>query len=155
MVRRSHSYISNTKELAFDSGRNGGKTPETRLVHFIGKDNIVSPLHRLPRHAEGRRQLYPARQRAEQRVPESEGDKISTSRNWAVWRCTRPASPASRTLRYVLTANAPETKDNDFTWKDFQARNNNELVAIWQLREPCPATHQEIFRQQKYLLRAR
>ena len=126
-------YISNTKELLPDSWETWWKDPETRLVHFIGKDNIV--FHCI---------VFPAMLKAEGRyilpdnVPSNEflnleGDKISTSRNWAVWlhEYLRDFPGKQDVLRYVLTANAPETKDNDFTWKDFQARNNNELVAVY------------------------
>ena len=132
-------YISNTKELCDNQPDRYGKwekwwkDPETRLVHFIGKDNIV--FHCI---------VFPAMLKAEgsyilpDNVPANEflnleGDKISTSRNWAVWLHEYLVDfPGKQdVLRYVLTANAPETKDNDFTWKDFQARNNNELVAIF------------------------
>ena len=126
-------YISNTKELLPDSWETWWKDPETRLVHFIGKDNIV--FHCI---------VFPAMLKAEgsyilpDNVPSNEflnleGDKISTSRNWAVWlhEYLRDFPGKQDELRYVLTANAPETKDNDFTWKDFQARNNNELVAVY------------------------
>ena len=126
-------YISNTKELLPDSWEKWWKDPETRLIHFIGKDNIV--FHCI---------VFPAMLKAEgsyilpDNVPSNEflnleGDKISTSRNWAVWlhEYLRDFPGKQDVLRYVLTANAPETKDNDFTWKDFQARNNNELVAVY------------------------
>ena len=126
-------YISNTKELLPDSWEKWWKDPETRLLHFIGKDNIV--FHCI---------VFPAMLKAEgsyilpDNVPANEflnleGDKISTSRNWAVWlhEYLEDFPGKQDVLRYVLTANAPETKDNDFTWKDFQARNNNELVAIF------------------------
>ncbi len=126
-------YISNTKELLPDSWETWWKDPETRLVHFIGKDNIV--FHCI---------VFPAVLKAEgsyilpDNVPSNEfmnleGDKISTSRNWAVWLHEYLKDfPGKRdVLRYVLTANAPETKDNDFTWKDFQAHNNSELVGIY------------------------
>ena len=126
-------YISNTKELLPDSWETWWKDPETRLVHFIGKDNIV--FHCI---------VFPAMLKAEgsyilpDNVPSNEflnleGDKISTPRNWAVWlhEYLRDFPGKQDVLRYVLTANAPETKDNDFTWKDFQARNNNELVAVY------------------------
>ena len=126
-------YISNTKELLPDSWEKWWKDPDTRLVHFIGKDNIV--FHCI---------VFPAMLKAEgsyilpDNVPANEflnleGDKISTSRNWAVWLHEYLVDfPGKQdVLRYVLTANAPETKDNDFTWRDFQARNNNELVAIY------------------------
>lgn len=126
-------YISNTKELLPDSWEKWWKDPETRLVHFIGKDNIV--FHCI---------VFPSMLKAEgsyilpDNVPANEflnleGDKISTSKNWAVWlnEYLEDLPGKQDVLRYVLTANAPETKDNDFTWKDFQARNNNELVAVY------------------------
>lgn len=132
-------YISNTKEMCDKNPEKYGnwekwwKDPETRLIHFIGKDNIV--FHCI---------VFPAMLKAEgsyilpDNVPSNEflnleGDKISTSRNWAVWLNEYLVDfPGKQdTLRYVLTANAPETKDNDFTWKDFQTRNNSELVAIY------------------------
>lgn len=132
-------YISNTKELCDENPEKFGnwekwwKDSETRLLHFIGKDNIV--FHCI---------VFPAMLKAEgsyilpDNVPANEflnleGDKISTSRNWAVWLHEYLVDFPNKqdVLRYVLTANAPETKDNDFTWKDFQARNNNELVAIY------------------------
>ncbi|MDR2764697.1 MAG: methionine--tRNA ligase [Tannerella sp.] len=125
-------YISNTRELLPDSWEKWWKDPETRIIHFIGKDNIVFHCIVFPTmlKAEGTYNLP-------ENVPANEflnleNDKISTSRNWAVWLHEYlEAFPGKQdTLRYVLTANAPETKDNDFTWKDFQARNNNELVAI-------------------------
>ena len=126
-------YISNTKELLPESWEKWWKDPETRLVHFIGKDNIV--FHCI---------VFPSMLKAygdyilPENVPANEflnleGDKISTSRNWAVWVHEYEAQfPGQEdVLRYVLTANAPETKDNDFTWKDFQQRNNSELVAVF------------------------
>ena len=126
-------YISNTKELLPDSWRTWWCDPETRLIHFIGKDNIV--FHCI---------IFPAMLKAEgsfnlpDNVPANEflnleGDKISTSRNWAIWlhEYLDEMPGKEDVLRYVLTANAPETKDNDFTWRDYQARNNNELVAIY------------------------
>jgi len=126
-------YISNTKELLPDSWETWWKDEDTRLLHFIGKDNIV--FHCI---------VFPAMLKAEgsyilpDNVPANEflnleGDKISTSGNWAVWlhEYLKEFPEKQDVLRYVLTANAPETKDNDFTWKDFQARNNNELVAIY------------------------
>ena len=132
-------YISNTKELCDAQPEKYGKwetwwkDDSTRLIHFIGKDNIV--FHCI---------VFPAMLKADgsyilpDNVPANEflnleGDKISTSRNWAVWLNEYLADfPGKQdVLRYVLTANAPETKDNDFTWADFQARNNNELVAIY------------------------
>ncbi len=132
-------YISNTIELCSEKSEKFGnwerwwKDPETRLVHFIGKDNIV--FHCI---------VFPAMLKAEgsyilpDNVPANEflnleGDKISTSRNWAVWLHEYLVDMPDKqdVLRYVLTANAPETKDNDFTWRDFQVRNNSELVAIY------------------------
>ncbi|MBQ5697294.1 MAG: methionine--tRNA ligase [Muribaculaceae bacterium] len=125
-------YISNTKELLPDTWETWWKDPETRMLHFIGKDNIV--FHCI---------VFPAMLKAEgsynlpENVPANEflnleDDKISTSRNWAVWlhEYLEELPGKQDVLRYVLTANAPETKDNNFTWKDFQARNNSELVAI-------------------------
>ena len=125
-------YISATKELTPDWEKYW-KAKDSRMVHFIGKDNIV--FHCI---------IFPAMLKAEgsyilpDNVPSNEflnleGDKISTSRNWAVWlhEYLEEFPEKQDVLRYVLTANAPETKDNDFTWKDFQARNNNELVAIF------------------------
>ena len=124
-------YISATKELTPDWEKYW-KDEDTKLVHFIGKDNIV--FHCI---------VFPSMLRAHgdyilpENVPANEflnleGDKISTSRNWAVWlhEYLEEFPGKEDVLRYVLCANAPETKDNDFTWKDFQARNNNELVAV-------------------------
>ena len=126
-------YISNTKDLRPDDWELWWKSPDTRLVHFIGKDNIV--FHCI---------VFPAMLKAEgsyilpDNVPANEflnleDDKISTSRCWAVWlhEYLKELPGKQDVLRYVLTANAPETKDNNFTWKDFQARNNNELVAVY------------------------
>lgn len=132
-------YISNTKELCDAHPEKYGKWEQwwqdenTKLVHFIGKDNIV--FHCI---------VFPSMLKAHgnyvlpDNVPSNEflnleGDKISTSRNWAVWlnEYLEEMPGKQDVLRYVLTANAPETKDNDFTWKDYQARNNNELVAIY------------------------
>ena len=125
-------YISNTKELRPDDWEKYWKDPETRIIHFIGKDNIVFHCLIFPAMlmAEGSYQLpdnVPANE-----FLNLEGDKISTSRNWAVWlnEYLEDFPGKQDVLRYVLTANAPEAKDNDFTWKDFQDRNNNELVAI-------------------------
>jgi len=125
-------YISTTKDLT-PEWEKYWKDPETRMIHFIGKDNIV--FHCI---------IFPAMLKAEgsyilpDNVPANEflnleGDKISTSRNWAVWLHEYLVDFKGKqdVLRYVLTANAPETKDNDFTWKDFQTRNNSELVAIY------------------------
>ena len=126
-------YISNTKDLRPDDWELWWKSEDTRLVHFIGKDNIV--FHCI---------VFPAMLKAHggyilpDNVPANEflnleDDKISTSRNWAVWLHEYLVDLPGKqdVLRYVLTANAPETKDNNFTWKDFQARNNNELVAVY------------------------
>ncbi len=129
-------YISSTKEWAADNGKDWEpywKNKDSKLVHFIGKDNIV--FHCI---------IFPSMLKAEgsyvlpENVPANEflnleGNKISTSKNWAVWlhEYLLEFPEKQDVLRYVLTANAPETKDNDFTWKDYQARNNNELVAIF------------------------
>ena len=129
-------YISSTKEWAERTGKDWEpywKDKDTKLVHFIGKDNIV--FHCI---------IFPAMLKAEgsyilpENVPANEflnleGNKLSTSKNWAVWlhEYLEDFPDQQDVLRYALTANAPETKDNDFTWKDFQARNNNELVAIF------------------------
>ncbi|MBT8262042.1 MAG: methionine--tRNA ligase [Bacteroidia bacterium] len=129
-------YISSTREWAEREGKDWEpywKSEDTKLLHFIGKDNIV--FHCI---------IFPAMLKAEgsfilpDNVPANEflnleGNKISTSKNWAVWlhEYLEEFPGQQDVLRYVLTANAPETKDNDFTWADFQARNNNELVAIF------------------------
>ncbi|MDY6205402.1 MAG: methionine--tRNA ligase [Prevotella sp.] len=132
-------YISNTKELCESNPQRWGswetwwKDDETRLIHFIGKDNIV--FHCI---------IFPVMMKAHggyvmpENVPANEflnleNDKISTSRNWAIWlhEYLRDFPGKQDVLRYVLTANAPETKDNNFTWRDFQDRNNNELVAVY------------------------
>jgi methionyl-tRNA synthetase len=129
-------YISSTKEWAAREGKNWEdywKKDDTKLVHFIGKDNIV--FHCI---------IFPAMLKAEgsfilpDNVPANEflnleGNKLSTSKNWAVWlhEYLQDFPDKQDVLRYALTANAPETKDNDFTWKDFQARNNNELAAVF------------------------
>ena len=126
-------YISNTKELLPDTWETYWKDPETRIINFIGKDNIVFHCIVFPAMLSA----YGDNYQLPDNVPANEflnleGDKISTSRNWAVWLHEYLVDfPGKQdVLRYVLTANAPETKDNDFTWRDFQARNNNELVAI-------------------------
>ncbi|MBP3288221.1 MAG: methionine--tRNA ligase [Muribaculaceae bacterium] len=126
-------YISNTKELLPDSWEKWWKDPESRVINFIGKDNIVFHCIVFPAML----MAYGDNFQLPDNVPANEflnleGDKISTSRNWAVWLHEYLADfPGKQdVLRYVLTANAPETKDNDFTWADFQARNNNELVAV-------------------------
>ncbi len=125
-------YISNTIDLVGDDYTKWWKDPETRMLHFIGKDNIVFHCIVFPSMlmADGSYNLpdnVPANE-----FLNLEGDKISTSRNWAVWlhEYLRDFPGKQDVLRYVLTANAPETKDNDFTWADFQQRNNSELVAI-------------------------
>ena len=125
-------YISATKELTPDWEKYW-KDKDTCLVHFIGKDNIVFHCIIFPAmlHAEGSF-ILPSNVPANEFL-NLEGDKISTSRNWAVWlhEYLEDFPGKEDVLRYSLCANAPETKDNDFTWKDFQARNNNELVAIF------------------------
>lgn len=126
-------YISNTKELLPEEWEKWWKDPETRLIHFIGKDNIV--FHCI---------VFPVMLKAHggyilpENVPANEflnleNDKISTSHNWAVWlhEYLEDLPGKQDVLRYVLTASAPETKDNNFTWKEFQERNNNELVAVY------------------------
>ncbi|MBR6639352.1 MAG: methionine--tRNA ligase [Muribaculaceae bacterium] len=126
-------YISNTKELLPNTWQTYWKDPETRIINFIGKDNIVFHCIVFP----AMMMAYGDNFQLPDNVPANEflnleGDKISTSRNWAVWLHEYLVDfPGKQdVLRYVLTANAPETKDNDFTWRDFQARNNNELVAV-------------------------
>ncbi|MCH5327127.1 MAG: methionine--tRNA ligase [Duncaniella sp.] len=126
-------YISNTKELLPDTWETYWKDPETRIINFIGKDNIVFHCIVFPAML----MAYGDGFQLPDNVPANEflnleGDKISTSRNWAVWLHEYLADfPGKQdVLRYVLTANAPETRDNDFTWADFQTRNNSELVAI-------------------------
>lgn len=126
-------YISNTKELYPNAWKKWWQDSETRLVHFIGKDNIV--FHCI---------IFPSMLKAHgdyilpENVPANEflnleDNKISTSRNWAIWlhEYLQELPNKQDVLRYVLTANAPETKDNNFTWKDYQERNNNELVAVY------------------------
>ncbi|MDE7426599.1 MAG: methionine--tRNA ligase [Muribaculaceae bacterium] len=126
-------YISNTKELFPETWEQWWKSPETRIINFIGKDNIVFHCIVFPAML----MAYGDGFQLPDNVPSNEflnleGDKISTSRNWAVWlhEYLRDFPGKQDVLRYVLTANAPETKDNDFTWADFQTRNNSELVAI-------------------------
>ena len=127
-------YISNTQELLPDSWERWWKSPDTRLVHFIGKDNIVFHCIVFPAmlKAYGDGYILPDNVPANEFL-NLEGDKISTSRGWAVWahEYLKDFPGKEDVLRYVLTANAPETKDNDFSWKDFQSRNNSELVAIF------------------------
>ena len=127
-------YISNTQELLPDSWEKWWKSPDTRLVHFIGKDNIVFHCIVFPAmlKAYGDGYILPDNVPANEFL-NLEGDKISTSRGWAVWahEYLQDFPGKEDVLRYVLTANAPETKDNDFSWKDFQQRNNSELVAIF------------------------
>lgn len=126
-------YISNTKELLPETWETYWKDPETRIINFIGKDNIVFHCIIFPAML----MAYGDNYQLPDNVPANEflnleGDKISTSRNWAIWlhEYLRDFPGKQDVLRYVLTANAPETKDNDFTWRDFQSRNNSELVAI-------------------------
>ena len=127
-------YISNTREILPDSWEQWWKSEDTKLVHFIGKDNIVFHCIVFPAmlKAYGDGYILPENVPANEFL-NLEGDKISTSRNWAVWvhEYLRDFPGKEDVLRYVLTANAPETKDNDFSWKDFQQRNNSELVAIF------------------------
>ncbi len=129
-------YISSTKEWAAEKGKDWEpywKDKDTQLVHFIGKDNIVFHCIIFPvmLHASGD-YILPENVPANEFL-NLEGQKISTSKNWAVWlhEYLEAFPDQQDVLRYVLTANAPETKDNDFTWEEFQARNNNELVAIY------------------------
>ncbi len=125
-------YISFTKQLKGNDWEKWWKDKDTKLVHFIGKDNIVFHCIIFPSmlHADGS-YILPANVPANEFL-NLEGDKISTSRNWAVWlhEYLRDFPGKQDVLRYTLCANAPETKDNDFTWKDFQLKNNSELVAI-------------------------
>ena len=127
-------YISNTQELLPESWDKWWKSADTKLVHFIGKDNIVFHCIVFPSmlKAYGDGYILPDNVPANEFL-NLEGDKISTSRNWAVWahEFLTEFPGKQDVMRYVLTANAPETKDNDFSWKDFQARNNSELVAIF------------------------
>ncbi|MBQ9339984.1 MAG: methionine--tRNA ligase [Paludibacteraceae bacterium] len=142
-------YISNTKELCDAKPETYGKwetwwqDESTRMIHFIGKDNIVfhcivfpamlNAWNRAEAASGGKRQYILPDNVPSNEFLNLEGDKISTSRNWAVWlnEYLDDMPGKQDVLRYVLTANAPETKDNDFTWRDFQARNNNELVAVY------------------------
>ena len=125
-------YISFTKQLRPDDWEQWWKSDDTKLVHFIGKDNIVFHCIIFPSmlHADGS-YILPANVPANEFL-NLEGDKISTSRNWAVWlhEYLHDFPGKQDVLRYTLCANAPETKDNDFTWRDFQTKNNSELVAI-------------------------
>lgn len=127
-------YISNTQELLPDDWEKWWKSEDTKLVHFIGKDNIVFHCIVFPAmlKAYGDGYILPENVPANEFL-NLEGDKISTSRGWAVWadEYLRDFPGKQDVMRYVLTANAPETKDNDFSWKDFQTRNNSELVAIF------------------------
>ena len=125
-------YISFTRELFGDDWEKWWKSSDSKLVHFIGKDNIVFHCIIFPSmlHADGS-YILPANVPANEFL-NLEGDKISTSRNWAVWlhEYLKEFPGKQDVLRYTLCSNAPETKDNDFTWKDFQLKNNSELVAI-------------------------
>ena len=127
-------YISNTQELLPDSWEKWWKSPDTKLVHFIGKDNIVFHCIVFPAmlKAYGDGYILPENVPANEFL-NLEGEKISTSRGWAVWahEYLQDFPGKEDVLRYTLTANAPETKDNDFSWKEFQSRNNSELVAIF------------------------
>jgi methionyl-tRNA synthetase len=128
-------YISATREWAEAQGKDWKpywKSPDTRLIHFIGKDNIVFHCIIFPTLLKAHGEFILPDNVPANEFLNLEGDKISTSRNWAVWlhEYLNDFPGKEDVLRYTLCANAPETKDNDFTWKDFQARNNNELVAI-------------------------
>ncbi len=125
-------YISNTQELLPESWEKWWKDEDTRLIHFIGKDNIVFHCIVFPSMLKARENYILPDNVPSNEFLNLESDKISTSRNWAVWlnEYVDDFPGQEDTLRYVLCANAPETKDNDFTWKDFQQRNNSELVAI-------------------------
>lgn len=132
-------YISNTKELCekdpehFGTWQKWWQDPETRLVHFIGKDNIVFHCIIFPTMLKTHGDYILPDNVPANEFLNLEDDKISTSKNWAVWlhEYLRDFEGKQDVLRYVLTANAPETKDNNFTWKDFQERNNSELVAVY------------------------
>ena len=125
-------YISNTQELLPESWEKWWKDEDTRLIHFIGKDNIVFHCIVFPSMLKARDGYILPDNVPSNEFLNLESDKISTSRNWAVWlnEYVDEFPGQEDVLRYVLCANAPETKDNDFTWKDFQQRNNSELVAI-------------------------
>ncbi len=125
-------YISNTQELLPQSWEKWWKDEDTRLIHFIGKDNIVFHCIVFPSMLKARENYILPDNVPSNEFLNLESDKISTSRNWAVWlnEYVDEFPGQEDVLRYVLCANAPETKDNDFTWKDFQQRNNSELVAI-------------------------
>ena len=126
-------YISNTMELLPESWEKWWKSQDTKLVHFIGKDNIVFHCIVFPSMLKAYGQYILPDNVPANEFLNLEGDKISTTRDWAVWlnEYLEEFPGQEDVLRYVLCANAPETKDNDYTWKDFQARNNNELVAIF------------------------
>ena len=129
-------YISSTKEWAARTGKDWElywKAKDTKLVHFIGKDNIVFHCIIFPSMLKAHKDYILPENVPANEFLNLEGNKLSTSKNWAVWlhEYLEEFPDMQDVLRYALTANAPETKDNDFTWKDFQARNNNELVAIF------------------------
>lgn len=126
-------YISATRELLPNDWEKYWKSEETRLIHFIGKDNIVFHCIIFPAMLMEHGEFILADNVPANEFLNLEGDKISTSRNWAVWlhEYLTDFTGKQDVLRYTLCANAPETKDNDFTWKDFQAKNNSELVAIF------------------------
>ncbi len=126
-------YISATKELLPDTWEDYWKKEDTRLIHFIGKDNIVFHCIIFPAMLMEHGEFILADNVPANEFLNLEGDKISTSRNWAVWlhEYLLEFKDKQDALRYTLCANAPETKDNDFTWKDFQTKNNSELVAIF------------------------
>ncbi|NNG08902.1 MAG: methionine--tRNA ligase [Arenibacter sp.] len=129
-------YISSTKEWAAREGKDWEpywKSKDTKMVHFIGKDNIVFHCIIFPSMLKAHGEFILPENVPANEFLNLEGNKLSTSKNWAVWlhEYLEDFPGMQDVLRYTLTANAPETKDNDFTWKDFQARNNNELVAIY------------------------
>ena len=129
-------YISSTKEWAFENNKNWEdywKNEETELVHFIGKDNIVFHCIIFPTMLKAHGEYILPKNVPANEFLNLEGEKISTSKNWAVWihEYLEDFPNKEDVMRYVLTSNMPETKDSDFTWKDFQSKNNNELVAIY------------------------
>ncbi len=129
---KAEEYYINQKEVEKGNWEDYWKDENTKLVHFIGKDNIVFHCIIFPAMLMAHGDYILADNVPANEFLNLEGQKISTSKNWAVWlnEYLEEFKDKQDVLRYVLTATAPETKDNDFTWKDFQARNNNELVAI-------------------------
>ena len=129
-------YISSTKEWAERENKNWEdywKKPDTKLIHFIGKDNIVFHCIIFPSILKAHGEFILPEDVPANEFLNLEGKKISTSNNWAIWldEYLKDFKNMQDSLRYTLTVNSPENKDNDFTWKDFQSRNNNELVAIF------------------------